>query len=164
VRIVTNDLSVSQQLSYDGVPYSSTARFRNVGLIADFRPYAGRYRISGGLLFGNDRIDNVARPDGAAVTVGGGTYAVTGTGTVTSRVSFTRPALYAGVGTGTGLIRGLALDFDAGVLVRNGVASADASGPLRNDPAFAADLAHLRGELRTRVVSPVLSVGLVYRP
>jgi hypothetical protein len=163
-RIVTNNLSVSQQLEYDGMSYTSTSRFRSVGLIADFRPYAGRYRISGGLLFGNDRIDNVARPDAGSVNVGTGTYAVAGAGTVSSRVSFSRPALYAGVGTGTGLIRGLALDFDAGVLVRNGVASADATGPLRNDPAFAADLARLRGELRTRVVTPVLSIGLVYRP
>jgi hypothetical protein len=163
-RIVTNDLSVSQQLSYDGAAYTSTSRFRNIGLIADFRPYAGRYRISGGLLFGNDRIDNVARPDGGAVNVGAGNYAAAGAGTVSSRVSFDRPSLYLGVGTGTGLIRGLALDFDAGVLVRNGTASAAATGPLRRDPAFAADLARLRGELRTRIVSPVLSVGLSYRP
>ncbi len=163
-RVVTNDLSVSQQLSYDGVPYTSTARFQNVGLIADFRPYAGRYRISAGLLFGSDRIDNVAHPDGSALQVGGGLYPISGAGTVSTRVAFTRPALYAGVGTGTGLIRGLALDFDAGLQVRNGVASASATGPLRADPAFAAGLAQLRGELRTRIVSPVLSVGLVYRP
>ncbi len=163
-RIVTNSMSVSQQLSYDGAAYTSTARFRNVGLIADFRPYAGRYRISGGLLFGNDRIDNVARPDGGTLDVGAGTYAAAGAGRVSSRVTFDRPSLYLGVGTGTGLIRGLALDFDAGVLVRNGSASAAATGPLRTDPAFAADLARLRGELRTRIVSPVLSVGLSYRP
>jgi hypothetical protein len=164
VRVVTNSVSVSQQLSYDGVPYTSTSRFRNVGLIGDFRPYAGRYRISGGLLFGSDRIDNVARPDGAALQVGSGLYAASGAGTVSSRVTFSRPSLYAGVGTGTGLIRGLALDFDAGLLVRNGVAGAAATGPLRADPAFAADLARLRGELRTHVVTPVISVGLVYRP
>ena len=72
--------------------------------------------------------------------------------------------MYAGIGTGTGLIRGLALTFDGGVLVRNGTASASASGPLANDPAFRADLQRLRGELRTHVVVPVISVGLVYRP
>jgi hypothetical protein len=164
MRIETNNLSVSQQFSYDNVRYNSTSKFQNVGVIADFRPYGGRYRISGGLLFGNDHIDNVAQPDGGTMQVGSGYYPVSGTGTVTSRVQFDRPAIYAGVGTGTGLIKGLALTFDAGVLVRNGTATASATGPLASDPAFQADLARLQGELRTRVVTPVISVGLVFRP
>jgi hypothetical protein len=164
VRVTTNTLSVSQQSSYDTNPYTTTTRYSNVGVIADYRPYAGRYRLSGGLVFGNDRIDNVARDVGAQVRVGNGLYPVTGTGTVNARVRFDRPSLYAGVGTGAGLVRGLALEFDAGVLVRNGTATATASGPLATDPAFRADLARLRGELRTHVVVPVLSVGVVYRP
>ncbi len=164
VRVTTGALSVSQQSTYDTTSYTTTTRYSNVGVIADYRPYAGRYRISGGLVFGNDRIDNVARDTTGFMRVGNGLYPVSGTGTVNARVRFDRPSLYAGVGTGTGLIRGLALEFDAGALVRNGTASAVASGPLANDPAFRADLRRLQGELRTRVVVPVLSVGLVYRP
>jgi hypothetical protein len=49
-------------------------------------------------------------------------------------------------------------------LVRNGTASASATGPLAADPGFQANLARLQGELRTRVVTPVISVGLVFRP
>jgi hypothetical protein len=164
VRVTTGSLSVSQQSKYDTTTYTTTTRYSNVGVIADYRPYAGRYRISGGLVFGNDRIDNVARDSAGLIRVGNNLYPVTGTGTVNARVRFDRPSLYAGVGTGTGLIRGLALEFDAGALVRNGTASAFASGPLANDPAFRADLRRLQGELRTHVVVPVLSVGLVYRP
>jgi hypothetical protein len=164
VRVTTGSLSVSQQSTYDTTSYTTTTRYSNVGVIADYRPYAGRYRISGGLVFGNDRIDNVARDSAGLIRVGNNLYPVTGTGTVNARVRFDRPSLYAGVGTGTGLVRGLALEFDAGALVRNGTASAFASGPLANDPAFRADLRRLQGELRTHVVVPVLSVGLVYRP
>ena len=164
VRVTTGSLSVSQQSTYDTTSYTTTTRYSNVGVIADYRPYAGRYRISGGLVFGNDRIDNVARDAAGFVRIGNGLYPVAGTGAVNARVRFDRPSLYAGVGTGTGLIRGLALEFDAGALVRNGTASAVASGTLANDPAFRADLARLRGELRTHIVVPVLSVGLVYRP
>jgi hypothetical protein len=164
VRITTGTLSVSQQTTYDANRYTTTTRYSNVGVIADFRPYGGRYRISGGLVFGNDRVDNVARDASAFVRVGNGLYPVSGTGAVNARVAFDRPSIYAGVGTGTGLIRGLALDFDAGALVRNGTASAGATGPLANDPVFRTDLERLRGELRTHVVVPVLSVGLVYRP
>jgi hypothetical protein len=164
VRITTGTLSVSEESRYDGNPYTTTTRYSNVGVIADYRPYAGRYRISGGLVFGNDRIDNVARDVGALVRIGNGLYPVSGTGSVNARVRFDRPSIYAGVGTGTGLIRGLALEFDAGALVRNGTASVVATGPLANDPVFRADLERLRGELRTHLVVPVLSVGLVYRP
>lgn len=164
LRLTTNNASVSQQLSYDDTPYVSTAKYNNFALIGDYRPSGGRYRISGGLVFGNDRIDNTARPEGPMFQVGNGLYSATGTGIVTSRVAFDRPSLYAGVGTGTGIIRGLSLALDAGILIRNGTASAKATGPLANDPLFRADLNHLAGELRTHVVVPVLSVGLTYRP
>ncbi|GAC1576823.1 MAG: hypothetical protein NVS3B7_09880 [Candidatus Elarobacter sp.] len=164
VRIKTGALSVSQQFSYDGNPYTTTNRYNNVAVIADFRPYGGRYRISGGLVFGKDRIDSVAREDAALVRIGNTVYPAAGVGTVLARVRFDRPSIYAGVGTGTGLVRGLALQLDAGVLVRNGTASTQASGPLANTPGLQADLARLRSELRTHVVAPVISVGLVYRP
>ena len=164
VRVETGTMSVSQQLSYDGIPYRSTNHYNNVAVIGDFRPYGGRYRISGGLVFGNDRIDNVARPDTAAIRVGNGLYPVSGTGTVSGRVSYGRPSIYGGVGTGTGIIKGLALTVDAGALVRNGTATANATGPLASDPAFRADLNRFRNEQRVHAIVPVISVGLVYRP
>ena len=164
VRIQTGAMSVSQQFSYDGNPYTSTAHYNHVAVIADYRPHAGRYRVSGGLVFGNDGVDNVARLDGPTLRVGSGVYPISGTGTVRTHLRYDRPSLYAGVGTGTGLIRGFALTFDAGVLVRNGTATASASGPLAANPAFRADLERLRLEQLTHVVVPVISVGLIYRP
>jgi hypothetical protein len=164
LRLESNALSVSQQIRYDGQPYASTSRFRNIGVIGDFRPYGGRYRLSAGLLFGSDEIDNVAQPQASFTTVGTGIYPNAGAGAVTSRVRFDRPAIYLGGGAGTGIVPGLSLTVDAGVLVRNGHASPSATGPLQNDPAFQANLNQLAGELRTRIVSPVFSVGLVYRP
>jgi hypothetical protein len=164
IRITASSMSVSDESTYDGNPYTTTTRYNNYALIGDYRPYAGRWRISGGLLFGNDRVDNIARPEFATMRVGNGIYPLAGTGTVSTRLRYDRPSLYAGVGTGTGSIRGLALTFDAGVLIRNGTATANATGPLASDPAFRRDLEVLRNELRTHVVVPVVSVGLVYRP
>jgi hypothetical protein len=164
VRITTGSMSVSAESTYDNNRYTTTTRYNNVAVIGDFRPSAGRYRISGGLVFGNDRIDNVARDEAALVRIGRGLYPIGGAGTVTARVRFDRPSIYAGVGTGTGLIRGLALQFDGGVLVRNGTTSVSATGPLAADPAFRADLERLRNEQRTHIVVPVVSVGLVFRP
>jgi len=164
VRVQTNTLSTSQEFSFDRTPYTSTTKYNDVGVLADFRPSGGRYRISAGLVFGGDGVTNVAHPDGSTIRVGNALYATAGTGTVISRLRYDRPSIYAGVGTGASLVKGLALTFDAGALVRNGSTSASASGPLANDPAFQADLDRLRLEQRTRVVVPALSIGLVYRP
>ena len=163
-RIVTGSGSYSAPISYEKTSYTATTKFNNVSLIADFRPYGGRYRLSGGVLFGSDRINSVAQPVGDTIRVGSGTYAAGDTGTVSTRLAFDHPSLYAGVGTGTGLVRGLALTFDGGVLLRNGTSSASATGPLASDPAFRANLAQLRGELRTHIIVPVASVGVVFRP
>ncbi len=164
VRIATGNASVSEQFNYDGTPYTSTAKYSNFALIGDYRPNGSRYRISGGLVFGNDSIVNVARNGGAAIRIGSNLYPTAQVGTVTTRVSFSHPSLYAGVGTGTGIIRGFALAFDAGILIRNGTASSSATGILANDPAFRGDLARLQSELRTHLVVPVFSVGLTFRP
>jgi hypothetical protein len=164
VRIQTGTMSASEQFNYDGNPYTSTTHYNHVAVIADYRPSAGRYRISGGLVFGSDGVDNVARLDSATLHVGSGIYPTSGTGMVSTHLRYDRPSLYAGVGTGTGIIRGLALTVDAGVLVRNGSTTASATGPLAASPAFRADLERLRAEQRTHVVVPVVSVGLVFRP
>ena len=164
VRVTTGNLSITNQSSYDGTSYTTTTRYNNFSVIGDFRPSGGRYRISGGLVFGNDRIDNVARDQTPFIRVGTGIYPTTGTGQVLARVAFNRPSIYAGVGTGTGLVKGLALDIDGGVLVRNGISTTSATGPLATNPAFQANLNRLQGEFRTHLIVPVLSVGLVYRP
>jgi hypothetical protein len=164
LRISTGYLSVSQQFQYDNNPYTTTTHDNNVAVIADYHPHSGRTRISGGLVFGNDYVSSVARDVASTVRIGNGLYPIGGTGTVTARVNYDRPSIYGGVGTGAGLIRGLALQFDVGALVRNGTASATATGPLVANAAFRADLRRLAAEQRTHVVVPVLSVGLVYRP
>jgi hypothetical protein len=164
VRVTTGTLSVTTQTAYDRTSYLSTQHYNNFGVIADFRPSAGRYRISGGLVFGNDHIDNVSNATTPLINIGTGTYPANGAGQVLARVAFNHPSIYAGVGTGAGIVRGLALDIDGGILIRNGTASTSATGPLNTNPAFQADLNRLGGELRTRIIVPVISLGLVYRP
>jgi hypothetical protein len=132
---------------------------------ADWRPYAGRYRISAGLLFGNDHTDYVAKSaNGSTYTINGTSYPVALAGNVGARVAYPHPALYAGVGGGTGITRGFTIAFDAGIVVRNGTTTASATGPLQNDPLFQANLQSVAAGLRTRYIQPVIDIGLVFRP
>lgn len=163
-RVMTGTLSSSQETSYDGQRYTATTRYRNVALIGDFHPYAGRWRLSGGLVFSGDAVENVARLDGPTVTIGRGGYATAAITDVRTKVAYDRPSIYLGAGAGTGIIRGFAFSFDGGILIRNGHASASAAGPLASSAAVQADLERLRGELRTHTVVPMLSAGIIFRP
>jgi hypothetical protein len=164
VRATTGALTSNAQRSYDNAPWSSTFRQNNVLLAMDWRPYAGRWRLSGGLLFGSDHIDKVAQSVNGSISLNGNSYPVAGTGLVSSRISFARPAVYLGVGAGTGILKGLTIAFDAGIVIRNGSLATSATGPLANDPQFESDLGTTAAQFRTRLVQPVIGVGLVFRP
>lgn len=163
-RVSTGSLSLSSVHTYDNDRWQSTFHENNVLVAMDWRPYAGRWRLSGGLLFGGDYVGKVAQANGGAYLLNGRAYPAGGAGTVSARISFARPAIYAGFGGGTGILKGLTIAFDAGIVVRNGTVSASASGPLQANPQFEADLAATAAQFRTRLVQPVIGIGLVYRP
>jgi len=163
-RVTTGLLSTSSVRNYDGAPWTSTFHENNVLVAMDWRPYAGRWRLSGGLLFGGDNVTKVAQNTSGNYLLNGNVYPVSGAGVVTGRVSFARPALYLGFGGGTGILKGLTIAFDAGIVVRNGQLSTSASGPLQGNAQFESDLAATAAQFRTRLIQPVIGIGLVYRP
>jgi hypothetical protein len=163
-RVTTGFLSISDQTTYDNNPWTSTFHENNVLVAMDWRPYGGRWRLSGGLLLGGDHVDKVAQSVNGNYVLNGNTYAATQAGVVSGRVSFAQPAIYLGAGAGTGILKGLTIAFDAGIVIRNGTLSTNATGPLQGNPQFEADLATTAAQFRTRLVQPVIGVGLVYRP
>lgn len=163
-RVTTGWLSTSSQRNYDGSPWTSTFHENNALVAMDWRPYGGRWRLSGGLLFGGDHVDKVAQSLSGNYLLNGNAYPVNNAGIVSAHISFARPAIYLGFGGGTGILKGLTIAFDAGIVVRNGTLSTNATGPLQGSPQFESDLAATAAQFRTRLVQPVIGIGLVYRP
>jgi hypothetical protein len=163
-RVTTGFLSTSSQQTYDGNPWTSTFHENNAVVAMDWRPYGGRWRLSGGLLLGGDHVDKVAQNVAGNYLLNGNTYAAGAAGVVSAHVSFARPAIYLGFGGGTGIFKGLTISFDAGIVIRNGTLSTNATGPLQANAQFENDLAATAAQFRTRLVQPVIGVGLVYRP
>ena len=163
-RIATGALSTSSQVTYDNNPWTSTFHENNVLVAMDWRPYAGRWRLSGGLLLGGDYVDKVAHSTYGNYVLNGNMYPANQAGIVSAHISFARPAIYLGVGGGTGILKGLTIAFDAGIVIRNGSLSTDATGPLRANPQFQNDLATTAAQFRTRLIQPVIGIGLLYRP
>ena len=164
-RVATGLLSTTDQQQYGGSPWTRTVHESNVLIAADWRPYAGRYRLSAGLLFGNDHTDyTVKSVDGSTYVINGTSYPIAAAGVVGAKVAYPHPALYFGVGGGTGITRGFTIAFDAGFVIRNGATTASATGPLQNDPQFQANLQRVAGDLKRQFIQPVVDVGLVFRP
>jgi hypothetical protein len=164
-RASLSTLTSTTQSIYDNNPWSSRFTENNVLVAIDFRPYGGRWRVSGGLLFGSDHVDKIAQSVNGNYVFNGNTYSAANSGAVTSTVSYARPAIYLGVGAGTGILKGLTIAFDAGVVVRNGSSTTSAgSGPLANNPQFRSDLATTTAQFRTHFIQPVASVGVSFRP
>jgi len=164
-RIATGTLSSTDQQTEGGSPWTETVHESNVLVAADWRPYSGRYRISAGLLFGNDHTDYTAKSvNGTTYAINGVNYPVALAGNVGARVSYPHPAFYIGAGGGTGITRGFTIAFDAGLVLRNGATTTSATGPLGSDPGFQANLQSVAAGLRTRSLQPVVDIGLVFRP
>jgi hypothetical protein len=165
VRLQTGWLSTSDTPTIAGGPWARDFHEQNVLLAGDWRPDAGRYRFTAGLLLGGDNTTFVAKSvDGINVIVNNHAYPTAQAGIVSANVGYGRPTLYLGGGIGTGITRGFAVAFDAGIVYRNGAVTTGATGPLANDPRFAADLQTLAGQIPHRGIQPVVDVGLVYRP
>ncbi len=164
-RVSTGALSTDDQQTYGGAPWTRTLHESNVLVAADWRPNSGRYRLSAGLLFGGDYTNYAVQSvDGTTYTINHSVYPTAQAGVVGAQVSYGHPAIYAGVGGGTGITRGFALSFDVGLVLRNGSVTTSATGPLQNDPRFRADLQTIASQFQTRSIQPVIDLGLVYRP
>jgi hypothetical protein len=163
-RVATGALSSSESGTISSDTWRTTFQEDNVLLAADWRPYGGRWRLSGGLLFGSDHADYAAEPSAGNYELNGRLYPAAAAGAVTGQVSYARPALYLGAGGGTGLLKGFTLAFDAGIVIRNGTTTIGATGPLQANAQFQADLEETATHFRSRFVQPVVDAGLVFRP
>jgi hypothetical protein len=166
--------SVSDRTSESGVRYEAKIRFGTAMALADIFPGAGRFRLSAGLAYNDNRIDLTARDGSGTIEIGDRTYNVSDVGPVTGRVRFNRTNPYFGIGWGNAARSfgpGWFFSGDIGLLrvKPNVTLSAECRAPLT--PAQCAQLqADLRAEERQfeddvgyRSWYPVLSFGIGYR-
>ncbi len=166
--------SVSRNLTESGVRYESQLRFGTAMALADFHPGRGRFRLSTGLAYNNNRFDLVARGTSGTIEINDRTYNISEVGTVNGRLRFNRTNPYIGLGWGTAARSagpGLFFSADIGILFVDPTVTLSANC----SPAFsAAQCAQLQADLRAeeqefedetffRRRYPVLSFGIGYR-
>ncbi len=168
VRVGLNGAGYGFNAVESGIDYRFDLNWGSLSAGVDFHPFRGAFRISGGLLHDNDRIDAVSRP-AADVVVGNTVYTAAEVGTLRGRVSFDATAPYLTVGWDwSRLGRALGMVFDIGVVDQGRPkVTLAADGGLVADPMFEQDIATERAQLQDSLSSydlmPYASLGLVFR-
>jgi len=92
------------------LPLSMTAEQVNAnlvlntyGLLLDYQPFAGNFRLSGGLYYNNNSFSGTAKPD-QSITLNGVTYQASDFTDYSAKVDFTKFAPYIGIGYGAGAV------------------------------------------------------------
>lgn len=170
LRVGGNFLDYKHNTSTRGVDYDAKLRLQTFDLLLDYFPQANSvFRVSGGLVIDNNRLDATGQPQGAGTyTLNGTTYTL---GSLSGRATFRSPSPYLGIGWGraTSARKGWSLTSDLGVifqgnartsLTANGCSPAAACSTLASD--LAAENQSLQDKLHNLRYFPVIRVGASY--
>jgi hypothetical protein len=100
----------------DDVRYDAKLKLANLSLLLDWSPL-GPFRISGGLVPNNNKIDLTGQPSSSSTfTMNGNTYTAAEIGSVNGTVEGKGTAPYLGIGYGNVWTKGVNFYFDLGVM------------------------------------------------
>lgn len=152
-RLGLNRYTYGFDVESDDTDYDADLELDSIHALIDFHPWAGNFRITGGLVSNDNRVE------------GSGTHTPTG-GTVNAEIDFDSTAPYLGVGWGnyTSGILPVWWSVDLGIMAQ-GSPRVDLSNPdgSLSSSQLQEEEDDLEDELSDFDTYPVLSVGLVFR-
>lgn len=170
VRFNGNYLSYNRNYSSSNTNYDGTLKLQTLGALADYHPFNGGFRLSGGLYYNGNRFNLNATPNGnSTYTVNGNTYTSSQVGSLNGQIEWNKAAPYLGLGWGNpvGKNSGLTFMTDLGVMYQGAAkVRLQATGAF-SDPALANDVEQARQQAENDASKyrwyPVLSLGLAYK-
>lgn len=160
-----NKSTVTQGLPTD---YTGKLELSSMVVLADWHPAANAFRVSGGLLFNNNKFTLTGVPAASTINIGGIAYPVPAGAAVNGQVDFNKVAPYLGIGWGrTPGNSGWSFSSDIGIVFQGTPKSnitttniPDVYGTLASDVAQAN--ADLQDALKNFNIYPVVSIGFGY--
>lgn len=161
-------LDYSYNTTSDNVAYNGHLKLNNVGLLGDWHPFNGGFRVTAGAFYNNNKFDLTGQSSGGTYTFNGVTYTSAQAGSVSAKVDFNTLAPYLGVGWGdNSQSPGLHFTSDVGVMYQGRPKATITATGAAADPSLAANVKSAQAQLQSDLNSfrwlPVLQVGLVYR-
>jgi hypothetical protein len=166
-RLGYSRLDWDTDFSTDDVRYDGRLKLGNLGAMLDFSPL-GPFRLTGGLVYNDNKLDLDARARGGSFTLDGRTYSASGVGFGGEVKAGRSLAPYLGIGYGNVAGAGINFYVDLGIIFQGspradlrascGGLSAGDCAQLQGD--VAAEEARVERELRRFKYYPVLNIGL----
>jgi hypothetical protein len=166
LRAGFNYFSYGYDATESDVSYKLDLELKSFGLFADWHPFKGAFRLSGGLLINGNGLSGSAKPT-TLVEIGGTDYDLT---SVNLDISYNTLAPYLGLGWDTtfGDRDNWGFAFDLGLIYSGSAEAAlTATGLGLSDATFEENRIKEQNELQSDLDSlkwwPVISAGLVYQ-
>lgn len=165
IRGTVNAIDVSQSYSETDVDYDAKARLGGYGVLVDFHPMRGNFRISAGFLRNRNKIDLTATPT-QNVDIGDNTYTPAQVGELDGAIRFKENTPYIGVGFGNAAKSGHRVRFllDAGVVQQGSgtVSLTSSNGGVSSDDLHKEE-AKIEDDIKSYKLWPVIAVGVSIR-
>lgn len=169
LRFGLNRYSGDHDGTEDHLDYTIDMNLQSVGLLVDWHPYDGVFRVTGGMLYNGNEVDFVVTPT-ESLRIGDTSYSPSAIGILTYHATFRKLAPYMGFGFGNALKKTQALGFvlDFGIVFHGSPElELSADGWDASLPGFQDDLAQEKQEieedLRPFRYYPVVAFGFTYR-
>jgi hypothetical protein len=168
LRLNGGFLDYDRSEEIDEIDYDGTLQLNSIGVMADWYPLGGSFRISAGARSSKNRIDLAAEPTGN-VDIGDDTFTPAEVGRLDGRVDFKNFTPTVTLGWGGKFRNGFTFGFEAGVMMQGSPQlSLEASGgTLSNDPGFQAELEEERQQAEEDAEDfklwPVIQLHFTYR-
>ncbi len=174
-RIGLNAFTYNYNHTSSTVNYDFKLQLQTISALADWYPFAGRFRTSAGLMYDNNKATLGGNPTGGTYTLNGTTYSAAQVASLQGTMAFNKVAPYLGIGWGNPVSKnkGWGLVSDVGVMFQGKptttltatCAAAIATSPtctqLQADTA--AENAKLQDDVKNFRWWPVVSVGISYQ-
>jgi hypothetical protein len=169
-RIGYSGLSYNRDIDVTDVNYDGKLRLSNLNLLLDFSPLPGPFRITGGFILNDNKVDVTGRPTNGTYTLNGNTYSAATIGSLTGNVkSGNRAAPYLGIGYGNVAGLGVNFYFDLGVMFQGTpsaslTATCGSAVPASLCSQVQRDVAAEQGKLQNEISGfkyyPVANIGI----
>jgi hypothetical protein len=168
-RLGFNGFKYKYNANSASVNYDFTMELLTVSAIADWYPFSGGFRTSGGVLFNNNSFSLAGKPTGSTYTIGNTTYLAGDISSLQATMTFNKIAPYLGIGWGNPVAadKGWGLVSDVGVVFQGAPRIDLLASCVTNCATFQADADAERVKLQNDLSKfkwwPVISVGISYQ-
>lgn len=162
--------SLSEKDTYteDQITYKGDLKLKGNGVFADFRPFAGTFRLVSGVTFGGSSAALDAQATDGTVTIDGQRFSAAGN-TLSASIKYPNTMPYLGLGWGHGQHNepGWTFGLDLGVSIGKPKVTLTGSSGLLAQPgaaaAIAAEQRKVQDDLNSAKVLPVIKFSVGYQ-